>query len=133
MAPPGARCDGSQPERHAPPLLAAPSAQAGEGRVPPGRNRRRHVMTELLRALALVAEPPSEASARVCTLLELDPPTGVEFTDFFTFAQPPYASLYLGADGLIGGEARDRIAGFWRAVGVAPPPEPDHLATMLGG
>ena len=28
-------------------------------------------------------------------------------------------------------EARDRIAGFWRALGETPPPEPDHLTLML--
>ena len=33
---------------------------------------------------------------------------------------------------MLGGEARDRIAGFWRALGLVPPPEPDHLAVMLG-
>jgi hypothetical protein len=32
---------------------------------------------------------------------------------------------------MLGGEARDRIAGFWRALGEAPPAEPDHLAVML--
>jgi hypothetical protein len=33
---------------------------------------------------------------------------------------------------MIGGEARDRVAGFWRALGLTPPPEPDHLTTLLG-
>jgi hypothetical protein len=32
---------------------------------------------------------------------------------------------------MLGGEARDRIAGFWRALGLIPPEEPDHLAVML--
>ena len=32
---------------------------------------------------------------------------------------------------MLGGEARDRIAGFWRALGHEPPAEPDHLAVML--
>jgi hypothetical protein len=45
---------------------------------------------------------------------------------------PPYASIYLGPEGMLGGEARDRIAGFWRAVGRTPPTEPDHLAVLLG-
>ena len=31
----------------------------------------------------------------------------------------------------MGGEARDRIAGFWRALEQTPPAEPDHLAVML--
>jgi hypothetical protein len=33
---------------------------------------------------------------------------------------------------MLGGKARDRIAGFWRAVGRTPPTEPDHLAVLLG-
>jgi hypothetical protein len=28
--------------------------------------------------------------------------------------------------------ARDRVAGFWRALGQTPPPEPDHLSALLG-
>jgi hypothetical protein len=40
--------------------------------------------------------------------------------------------VYLGAEGKLGGEARDRIAGFWRALGLVPPAEPDHLAALLG-
>jgi hypothetical protein len=33
---------------------------------------------------------------------------------------------------MLGGEARDRVAGFWRAIGLVPPAEADHLATLLG-
>ncbi|RMH21276.1 MAG: hypothetical protein D6701_02665, partial [Gemmatimonadetes bacterium] len=44
----------------------------------------------------------------------------------------PFASVYLGPEGQIGGEARERIAGFWKAVGQEPPAEPDHLAALLG-
>ncbi|MBD3782341.1 MAG: molecular chaperone TorD family protein [Micrococcales bacterium] len=44
----------------------------------------------------------------------------------------PYASVYLGAEGMLGGEATDRVAGFWRALGYVPPAEPDHLAALLG-
>jgi hypothetical protein len=32
---------------------------------------------------------------------------------------------------MLGGEARDRIAGFWRVIGLEPPQEPDHLSLML--
>ena len=45
---------------------------------------------------------------------------------------PPYASVYLGAEGGLGGDAADRAAGFWRAIGLAPPAEPDHLAALFG-
>jgi hypothetical protein len=39
---------------------------------------------------------------------------------------PPYAAVYLGAEGGFGGEAADRVAGFWRAIGV-PPPGPNQI------
>jgi hypothetical protein len=32
---------------------------------------------------------------------------------------------------MLGGEARDRVAGFWRALDETPPAEPDHLSVML--
>jgi hypothetical protein len=44
----------------------------------------------------------------------------------------PYASIYVGAEGKLGGEARDRVAGFWRALHLTPPAEPDHQAALLG-
>lgn len=68
----------------------------------------------------------------MASLLELgEVPAEAEWSDLFVFQLPPYASIYLGADGRIGGEARDRIAGFWRALGLDPPTECDHLAVML--
>ena len=33
---------------------------------------------------------------------------------------------------MLGGEAGDRVAGFWRALGLVPPAGPDHLAALLG-
>ena len=87
---------------------------------------------EVLRALAALCEPPGPESARLASLLELgEAPTEEDWSDLFVFQLPPYASIYLGADGRIGGEARDRIAGFWRALGLDPPAECDHLAVML--
>lgn len=32
---------------------------------------------------------------------------------------------------MLGGEAAARVAGFWRAVGMTPPSEPDHLAALM--
>lgn len=64
--------------------------------------------------------------------LGLPTPTAIEHTDLFVQQMPPYASIYLDAAGKIGGEAQDRIAGFWRAMQMVPPTEPDHLATILG-
>jgi TorA maturation chaperone TorD len=87
---------------------------------------------ELFRALAVLAESPTVKGARVAEALELgELPGEDEYTELFIFQLYPYASVYLGAEGMIGGEARDRVAGFWRALGQMPPAEPDHLSVML--
>ncbi len=87
---------------------------------------------ELLRTLGALIEPPSPAHRRLAELLELGPaPAAAEHTDLFSFQLYPYASVYLGAEGRLGGDARDRVAGFWRALGETPPAEPDHLTLML--
>ena len=88
---------------------------------------------ELFRALAVLAEPPGRPEvARLAELLDLgEPPSASEYTETFVFQLYPYASVYLGAEGMMGGEARDRVAGFLSALGHAPPHEPDHLSTLL--
>ena len=87
---------------------------------------------EILRALATLCESPGPESVRLADLLELgEPPAETDWSDLFLFQLSPYASVYLGVDGRIGGEARDRIAGFWRALRLEPPRECDHLAVML--
>lgn len=87
---------------------------------------------ELFRALAVLVEPPTEETARVAEALELGAlPTADEYTELFIFQLYPYASVYLGAEGMLGGEARDAISGFWRALGEMPPTESDHLSVML--
>lgn len=87
---------------------------------------------ELLRALAVFAEPPVAETAHVAALLGLETPSPAEFADVFLLQLPPYAAIYLGADGQLGGEAQDRVAGFYGALGIAVDREPDHLATLLG-
>ena len=89
---------------------------------------------ELFRALAVFAEPPGRAgAARVAEALGLgEAPSASEYADVFVFRLYPYASVYLGAEGMLGGEARDRVAGFLAALGQGVPAEPDHLALMLG-
>lgn len=87
---------------------------------------------ELLRALATLVEAPAPEHSVLARTLELgEPPTRAEYSEVFSFQLYPYASVYLGPEGMLGGEARDRIAGFWRALGELPPTEPDHLAVML--
>jgi len=88
---------------------------------------------ELLRALGALCETPRPELQGVADLLELGPlPARAAHGELFVLQLYPYASVYLGAEGMMGGEAADRIAGFWRALGQAPPAEPDHLALMLG-
>lgn len=88
---------------------------------------------ELFRALAVLVEPPGEEVARVAAALEFGlVPEADVYTELFVFQLYPYASVYLGAEGMLGGEARDRVSGFWRALSmVQPPAEVDHLALML--
>lgn len=87
---------------------------------------------ELFRALAVLVEPPVSEMAHVADALELGPmAVAAEYTELFVFQLYPYASVYLGVEGMLGGEARDRVAGFWRALGETPPVEPDHLSVML--
>jgi nitrate reductase delta subunit len=90
-------------------------------------------VSELVRALAVLAEPPGSEQARLGRLLGLDGiPDPAEYTEVFVLQLYPYASVYLGAEGMLGGDARDRVAGFWRALHRAPPAEPDHLTALLG-
>lgn len=87
---------------------------------------------ELFRALGSLIEAPGGASERAAELLDLGPlPDASVHTDLFLFELYPYASVYLGGEGRLGGEARDRMAGFWRALGIEPPEEPDQLSFLL--
>ncbi|MGH3230263.1 MAG: molecular chaperone TorD family protein [Streptosporangiaceae bacterium] len=86
---------------------------------------------ELLRAIGAVADSPAAARA-VGPALGLGPVSDADHTEVFVLNCPPYAGIYLGPDGALGGEGTDRVAGFWRAIGVTPPAEPDHLTALLG-
>ncbi len=88
---------------------------------------------DLLLALAVLSETPHPSHRVVSDALDLGAlPEAPEFTHVLGFQAVPYAAVYLGPEGMLGGEAADRIAGFWRAVGQVPPAEPDHLAALLG-
>jgi len=87
---------------------------------------------ELFRALAALAEPPGPEQVRLGAMLDLPgSPDPVEYTEVFAFQLYPYASVYIGAEGMLGGEAQDLVAGFWRALRRVPPAEPDHLTVLL--
>ncbi len=91
------------------------------------------VSPEVFRALGALCEPPDPAHGGLAAALGLPPPPdAATFTDVFVFQLVPYAAPCLSADGMLGGEAADRVAGFWRALQLTPPAEPDHLAALLG-
>lgn len=89
-------------------------------------------MSELLRALAAYISRPGPELAPIAAALELPLPEPAAHHELFGLQLYPYASVYLGPEGMLGGEARARVAGFWHAVGATPPAEPDHLAALLG-
>jgi TorA maturation chaperone TorD len=100
---------------------------------PPALRVTRSYTAEAFRALGVLAEPPEAAHAAIAAALGLPGvPSPSDYTDLFVTHLYPYASVYVGADGMLGGDARDRIAGFWRALHLAPPAEPDHLAALFG-
>jgi hypothetical protein len=85
---------------------------------------------ELLVALAAVCDSP-EAAQPATSALSLGPLSTEAHTSVFVLNCPPYASIHLGIEGQLGGEAADRVAGFWRVLGLPVPTEPDHLASLL--
>ncbi len=88
---------------------------------------------ELFRALGVASELSGCDHRALWQALELgEPPKRAEHTELFVLQLPAYAAVYLGPEGMLGGEAADRVAGFWRALRVPPPSEPDHLAAILG-
>jgi TorA maturation chaperone TorD len=93
---------------------------------------RTETRAELVRALGVLAEPPGPEQARLARLLGLPQAAGTDWTEAFVVQLVPYASVYLDADGMLGGEAADRVAGFWRALRLRPPGDPDHLTSLLG-
>lgn len=96
---------------------------------------------EVLRALGSLIESPAAEHARVAAALGLPTvPAAAEHARVVAQQRYPHASVYLGAEGMMGGEARDRIEGFRRALGLDREGGPrrgagtsgDHLASLLG-
>jgi len=80
-----------------------------------------------------LAEPPAEEHGVLAEALGLPKaPDSATYTKIFLMQLHPYASMYLSTEGMLGGEARDRVAGFWQALQQEPPDEPDHLSSLLG-
>lgn len=85
---------------------------------------------EILVALGAICDSPEATRAAGCAL-GLGTVSNAEHTSVFVLNCPPYASIHLGVEGQLGGEATDRVAGFWRVLGLSVPNEPDHLASLL--
>ena len=82
---------------------------------PHPRATRRTAPVEVLRGLAVLAEPPSPEHRRLAEALGLsEAPTPAHYADVFLFQLYPYASVHLGPEGMMGGEAGARVAGFWQ-------------------
>jgi len=86
---------------------------------------------ELIRALGAAVTTPPPGNSHVRAALELPAETGVDHTDAFVLSLPPHAAIYLGAEGQLGGDALDRVGGFWRALGLRAPEDADHLGVLL--
>ncbi len=106
-------------------MTASPGAATTPGTSPPSAS------AELLRALGAVAASPPPHCHPVTTNLGLPTPTAAEHTGVFVLAAPPHAAIHLGPSGMLGGEGLDRVAGFWRAIGLHPPQDADHLGPLL--
>jgi hypothetical protein len=86
---------------------------------------------ELFRSLGAAILTPPPGNSAVCAALDLPIPTGAEHTDAFVLSAPPHAAIHLGPEGKLGGEGLDRIAGFWRVLGLKPREDADHLGALL--
>lgn len=85
---------------------------------------------ELIRMLGAVCDTP-EAAVVAARHLDLGELASSAHTHVFVINAPPYAAIHLGGEGKLDGDAADRVAGFWRALGLVPPVEPDHLGALL--
>lgn len=88
---------------------------------------------ELYRALGSLIEPPAPEHVRLARALGLPAvPAAEQHAAVVAFQRHAYASVYLGGEGLIGGEVRDRVEGFRRALGLEEAGHAaDHLAALL--
>jgi TorA maturation chaperone TorD len=89
-------------------------------------------MIELFRTMAVLAEPPGPQTGQLARAVGIEAATAAEHTALFVIQLFPYASVYLGPEGKVGGVAQDRVAGFLRALHAPRSPEPDHLSSLLG-
>ncbi|MDQ6783425.1 MAG: molecular chaperone TorD family protein [Actinomycetota bacterium] len=85
---------------------------------------------ELIRMLGAICDTP-EVAVVAARYLDLGELKSSAHTQVFVMNAPPYAAIHLGGEGQLGGDAADRVGGFWRALGLVPPVQPDHLSALL--
>ena len=74
-------------------------------------------MVELIRALGVFCEPPADEHKRLAEILGFSKsPCADAYQEIFCNDLPPFASVYLSNEGVMGGEALERISGFWQAL-----------------
>ena len=87
---------------------------------------------DLFPTLGELIEAPGPEQVRLARVLGLPgEPTRLDFTQLFVVQLFPYASIYLSADGLAGGPAKDLIGDYWKIMQRSVPVEVDHAATLL--
>jgi Nitrate reductase delta subunit len=90
------------------------------------------VASETLRALAALMEPPGPELEPIADALDLgELASPAEHVELFSFELPPFASIWLSPEGMLGGDARAWVGSFWRTLDQESPKEPDHLTTLL--
>jgi len=85
---------------------------------------------EIAATLAEVAEA-SSLGEELSASLGVQGVSASDLYQLFVKELPPFASIYLSSDGNIGGRSRSVIAGFYSALGIPTPSDPDHLAPLL--
>lgn len=86
---------------------------------------------ELFRALGAALTTPPPDNRPVLDALGLPAQSGADHTAVFVLSAPPHAAIHLGPEGKLGGTGLDRVAGFWRVLGLTPPENADHLGVLL--
>jgi TorA maturation chaperone TorD len=85
---------------------------------------------EVTSALSEVASA-TELRAEIADALGLPGVARSDLYRLFIKDLPPFASIYLSADGNIGGDSQAVISGIYRALGVPVPNDPDHLSSLF--
>ena len=76
-----------------------------------------HASVDLIRTLAVFAEAPASEHIHLWKTLGIEEsPSASDYADIFLFQLYPYASVHLGPEGMLGGEAQNRVAGILESV-----------------